>query len=210
MKILLVEDHPLLRQGVKLVLARVDAEAELVDAPDARTALALTAEQLDWDLVMLDLGLPDNDGLALLRTLRGRLPSTPIVVLSASEEPEVIHEALGAGAFGYVPKSSSNETLFNALRLVLAGTPYVPPQALLSMERDERPLAANVHVTPRQRDVLDLLAQGRSNKQIARELGLTPGTVRIHMTAIFKALQASNRTEAVFVARRLGLLADGN
>src|SRR5688572_23983536 len=128
MKILLIEDHPLLRQGTKLVLERLDAQATLVDAPDARTALKLTDGNEDWDLVMLDLGLPDNDGLALLRTLRSRLPSVAIVVLSASEQPALIHEALNAGAFGYVPKSSSNETLYNALRLVLAGTPYVPPQ----------------------------------------------------------------------------------
>jgi len=209
MKILIIEDHPLLRQGTKLVLERLDAQATLVDAPDARTALKLTDGNEDWDLVMLDLGLPDNDGLTLLRTLRSRLPSVAIVVLSASEQPALIHEALSAGAFGYVPKSSSNETLYNALRLVLAGTPYVPPQALLPVQNDERVGPADVHITPRQRDVLDLLAKGRSNKQIARELGLTPGTVRVHMTAIFKALQASNRTEAVFMARRLGLFAAG-
>jgi DNA-binding NarL/FixJ family response regulator len=205
MKILVIEDHPLLRQGVKLVVARLQEQMELTDAPDANGALALTDTQRDWDLILLDLGLPDSQGLSLLQTLRTRLPTTPIVVLSAAEEPALIHDALRGGAQGFVPKSSSNETLLNALRLVLSGAQYVPPQVLKPTDHLSTSV---VHVTRRQQQILDLLARGRSNKQIARELGLTPGTVRIHMTAIFKALQASNRTEAVFVARRLGLLAE--
>ncbi|GAB4182583.1 MAG: response regulator transcription factor [Rhodocyclaceae bacterium] len=204
MKILVVDDHPLIRSALRYALAELDTGVDLLDASDGASALRELDAHPDLDLVLLDLALPDMDGLQALKALRERSPAVPIVVLSASEDPEAVRAALDAGAMGFVPKSSSNQVMLSALRLVLSGGVYVPLQAL-SADRSGAHPAAELGLTQRQAEVLALMVQGKPNKLICRELGLAQGTVKIHVTAILKALDVSNRTQAVIKANRLGL-----
>jgi len=209
MKILMVDDHPLIRSALRYVLAELDTGLELLDAADGAAALRAIDEHADLDLVLLDLALPDMDGREALARLRARRPDVPIVVLSASEDTESVRTALDGGAMGFVPKSSSNQVMLGALRLVLAGGVYVPLQALPAEPVSARPCCAldpaGIGLTERQSEVLALMVQGKPNKLICRELGLAEGTVKIHVTAILKALEVTNRTQAVIAANRLGL-----
>lgn len=210
MKILIADDHALFREGLRYVLARLgDDEVEVFQAKDGAEALALVAGHPDLDLILLDLAMPGMDGFAGLRALRARIPSVPVVILAASEEPADIRLALDGGAMGFIPKSSTSEVMLTALRLVLAGGVYLPP-AFLERSRTGKggivsatPTLEKLGLTARQFDVLRLLGQGKSNKEIAQALALAEGTVKLHVSAILKALDAVNRTQAVVAAARL-------
>ena len=213
MKILIVDDHPLIREALRQVLTALDKELTLLEAQTCAEALSMADRNPDLDLVLLDLGLPDAAGSDALTQMRERFPSIPVVVLSASEEPRVVTSAIDAGAMGFIPKTASNQVLLNALRLVLAGGVYLPREVLLHGAGNSRtgteaaagPRAEDIRLTARQRDVLALLVQGKPNKLICRALHLAEGTVKIHVTAILKALNVSNRTQAVIAVSRLGL-----
>lgn len=215
MKILIVDDHPLIRDAVRHVLTQLDRNVEVLDAETCNEAGERIAAHPDLDLVLLDLSLPGSSGLSALESLRQQYPSVPVVVLSARDEPGVVLRALDAGAMGFIPKTSSNELMLSALRLVFSGGVYVPPQALSGDPPASSPApgaAAPSGVTPseiglteRQTEVLALMLQGKPNKVICRELNLAEGTVKIHVTAILKALGATNRTQAVIAASRIGL-----
>jgi DNA-binding NarL/FixJ family response regulator len=214
-KILIIDDHPLILEALRHVLRALDPAIEVLEARDTSEALALAKAHTDIDLTLLDLGLPGKRGLDALHELRSEKPDLPVVVLSATEDPETVLGAVDAGAMGFISKGSRNDVLVNALRIVLSGAVYLPPQLLQhrSIAAGER--EATVHpssltyrdvgLTDRQAEVLSLLIQGKSNKLICRELGLAEGTVKIHVTAILKALNVVNRTQAVVAVSRLGL-----
>ncbi|QKT03889.1 response regulator transcription factor [Ectothiorhodospiraceae bacterium 2226] len=206
MKLLLVDDHALFRAGLKSVLPRLDGSLTLAEAGSCEEGLQRLREAPDADLVLLDLGLGDGkDRLHCLRRFRQADPTLPIVIVSAHESRDTIAAAVNAGASGYIPKSSDSALLIEALRLVLAGGIYLPPALIAgSAPSAQRPPTG---LTPRQQEVLALLAEGLPNKAIARRLGMAEGTVRIHVTAIIKHLHASNRTEALAKAIRLGYVA---
>jgi DNA-binding NarL/FixJ family response regulator len=212
-KILIVDDHPLILEALRHVLRALDSAIEVLEARDTSEALALAATCSDIDLALLDLGLPGKTGLDALHELRTEQPDLPVVVLSATEDPETVLGAVDAGAMGFISKASRNDVLVNALRIVLSGAVYLPPQLLQHRgaggDREAaRPSALtyrDVGLTDRQAEVLSLLIQGKSNKLICRELGLAEGTVKIHVTAILKALNVVNRTQAVVAVSRLGL-----
>jgi DNA-binding NarL/FixJ family response regulator len=212
LKVLVVDDHPLIREALRQVLKALDQDIELVDAAGAQEAFKAAGQHDAFDLILLDLALPDADGFDVLRELRERHPSFPVVVLSASEQAQAVMRALDAGAMGFIPKTSSNELLLNALRLVLSGGVYLPAEVLrhAPMPVLSKPATAEVSyrdlgLTQRQAQVLALLVQGKPNKIICRELNLAEGTVKIHVTAILKALGVINRTQAVIAVGRLGL-----
>jgi DNA-binding NarL/FixJ family response regulator len=214
MKVLLIDDHALIREALRGVVRELTGEAEILDAPDARQAIARLAEHPDLDMVLLDLGLPDRSGFELLAELRERHPSVSIVVLSASQGRDDIEKALERGALGFIPKSASREVMVGALKLVLSGGIYVPPEILAPRQAvavpaparsPAPPSAAELGLTARQMEVLKLMMQGKSNKAICRALDLAEPTVKNHVTAILKALKATNRTEAVIAAGGLGL-----
>jgi DNA-binding NarL/FixJ family response regulator len=219
-KILIVDDHPLIREALRHVLTVLDAKFELIEAQNFAEALAAADDDPHLDLILLDLGLPDIDGIDALSELRERHAGIPIVVLSASEQPAIVLRAIDAGAMGFVPKTTSSHLLLNALRLVLAGGVYLPAEVLRQHQDAPEPalqLAAEARrggnmltphaagLTARQAEVLALLVEGKPNKLICRDLGLAEGTVKIHMTAILKALNVSNRTQAVIAVGKLGL-----
>lgn len=223
MKILVVDDHPLIRAAVRNVLTQLETDVAVHEAQNCPAALALVDAHPDFTLVLLDLHLPGMGGLDALSILRERYPEIPVVVLSAADDHDSVLQALDRGAMGFIPKSSSNDVMVNALRLVLAGGIYLPPEVLatssVGMAHAAGPSAfptarpttapAALGLTERQAQVLALMVQGKPNKLICRELGLAESTVKIHITAILKALKVSNRTQAVIAAGRLGLKLDG-
>ena len=206
MRVLLADDHPLFREGVKPVLHKLDPQLEIIEAVDYPSAFALMRQVGEVDLALIDLYMPGMSGVDGVIRFRAAFPVVPLVVLSASELAEDIHRLLGAGALGYVTKSSPSEVILGALRLVLAGGVYIPPSLLNGQpaggnQDPSRPTA----LTTRQVEVLRELVKGQSNKQIANVLEVTEGTVKIHLAAIFRILKVNNRTEAVLVAQKMGL-----
>ncbi len=213
MKLLLADDHALFRQALRHILNELGPDTAIVEAESLSKALALAQEHPDLDLALLDLKMPDVRGIDSVHVFRQRFPALPIVVLSASEDCDDIEAVLDAGALGFVPKSSPAAVLLGALRLVLEGGVYLPPQLLSRVApapRAAQPTspAFGGHsrvdgLTERQIEVLRLLEQGKSNKEIARDLALSEGTIKIHLAAVFRALNVRNRTEAVLAAQRL-------
>jgi DNA-binding NarL/FixJ family response regulator len=216
-KILVVDDHPLILEALKQVLRDLDPEIEVLEARDAPQALDRVVMHPDLSLVLLDLALPHKHGLELLAEIRDASPEVPVVVLSASEDRETVLRAISDGAMGFIPKTSRTDVLIAALRLVFAGGVYLPPSAFAAaatavMEPRLPALPTrsprDIGLTERQAQVLALLVQGKSNKLICRALDLAEGTVKIHVTAILRALNVSNRTEAVVAVSRMGLRLD--
>ena len=220
MKILLADDHPMVREGLKLLLKRLDTDVFIIEAHDYPDAMRSAAAHEDLSLVVLDRSMPGMDSHGGLRALRQHIPDTPIVVLSASEDPAHVWESLESGARGYIPKSCGKEVMFNALRLVLSGGTYLPPTLLKqhplppSAKYAQRWTASitgiedasqSLGLTLRQLEVWASLIRGKPNKKIAQDLDISEATVRTHVNAIFKALGVNNRTEAVHVAASLGL-----
>lgn len=214
MNLLLVDDHKLFREGMRFVLeAGLLADVELAgngelkifEACDTESAVCCAQAHPELDLVLLDLNLPDAEGLSALAALTSQFPILPVVILSASTERTHIRHALEQGAMGFIPKDSSSSAVINAIRLVLSGNLYVPPVLLL--DDSCAATSSSVSLTDRQRDVIRLMAQGKSNKQIGRELSLAETTVKMHVTHIMRALDVSNRTQAVLKAEKLSLVA---
>jgi DNA-binding NarL/FixJ family response regulator len=227
MKFLIVDDHALIREALGGVLRGLRSDAQVLEAPDARTGLQALQTQPDTDLVLLDLHLPDQDGLQVLATVVERHPAVAVVMLSGDTEQAVIHRALALGAQGFIPKAETREVLSSALALVLAGGVYVPPAALRVLPAAHAPVAAApaaaaiapdaglapgplalqaLGLTERQVEVLALLMQGKNNKLICRALDLAEPTVKNHVSAILRALGVSSRTEAVLAVTRQGLI----
>ncbi|MGQ0526055.1 MAG: response regulator [Betaproteobacteria bacterium] len=200
MKVLVVDDHSLIREALRNVLMEIDRGCELLESADSAGALRIAAARPDIDLVLLDLNLPDADGFATLEELRRRRPATAVVMLSAQNDHQLVTRSIALGAAGYIPKSTLHEVMVSALRLVCSGGMYLPPEVLAGAGMR----LAEPQLTARERQVLALMLEGKSNKRISRHLGMAEATVKNHVTAILKALGASNRTEAVIAAGRLG------
>ncbi len=218
LKILIADDHALLRQGMRQLLGDEHPEYEFAEADGLDATLdALAAGGAD--LLLIDLGMPGMAGAESLRALREAHPATRVAVITGSDDRSTILECLGAGVHGYILKSSPVDEIQRAISTILAGGVYVAP-SVTQLDPARTPPTAPVieaftgipemqpeipRFTHRQLDVLRLLAEGRSTKDIARTLELGPGTVKIHLAAIFRALNAHNRTEAVVLASRLKL-----
>ena len=224
MKILVADDHPLLREALLLVLREVEGGVTPIEAADGDAVRRLAALHPDLDLVLLDLCLPGVRGLALFEELRRDYPALPLVVLSALDDPGTVKAVLAGGALGFIPKSSPHQVMVQALRLVLAGGRYLPPELMPELVGEDWASVPARAVSPgacggvsvetlgltgRQQQVLALLAQGKSNKQICRTLGLAEATVKVHVTAVLKALKVTSRTQAIVMVNRLGLRVEG-
>jgi DNA-binding NarL/FixJ family response regulator len=196
MKILIVDDHPLVRSGLREVLRGLDEQACVTEAASAGAALALLDDGASPDLLLLDINLADMSGIEVLKRLHGRHADIPVVVLSGIEDPPLVEQVLALGAAGFIPKAAGAEVIVAALRLVLAGEVYVP-----SRMPGARP---KLGITPRQAEVLQLVLEGLSNKEIGHTLGLAEQTVKAHVTEILRALDVRTRTQAVTAAARYG------
>lgn len=230
MKVLLIDDHPLILSALKSVILGLGDHVSVIGASNAAAARTTLKESPEFDLVLLDLHLGDADGFELLAEMRAAYPALPVVVISASDRTSDVIRSIDMGAMGFVPKRSSNEVLFEALQQVMSGGVYVPP---MSMGQDALPHStpstaptpasslrtvgtqarqggfqttpnlASLGLTPRQTDVLALLLQGQPNKLIARELGLSVETVKDHVAAVLRALGVSSRTQAVLAVSQI-------
>ena len=222
MKVLLIDDHPLILSALQNVIQGMGNDVTVVGVAGARAAREALAADASFDLVLLDLRLGDADGFELLIELRNGWPAIPVVVVSASDRSADVIRAIDLGAMGFVPKRASNETLTEALKVVMSGGIYVPPMTMggvdggasapaataaaarLAAGDGRRPTAlANFKLTPRQTDVLGLLLRGQSNKLIARELDLSVETVKDHVAAVLRALGVNSRTQAVLAVSQM-------
>ena len=224
MNILIADDHWLIIEAIKTKLLELADQVQFVVAMNVRELEAVDLQGLD--LALVDLSIPGAQAFAHVQALRQRSPDLPVIVVSGYEDPAVMRSALDHGARGYIPKAYSPEIMLSAVRLVLAGGVYVPPMLLSGAaaevvlagvpavadlpqapeaRRSNAPTLDSLRtvLTERQVEVLQLLSQGKPNKLIGRALGISEGTVKIHLAAIFRALNVRNRTEAVIAAQAL-------
>jgi DNA-binding NarL/FixJ family response regulator len=207
MIILLADDHALFRDGLALVLKGMQEGVEVFEAGGLDGVLELAGRHPAAALALLDLNMPGMHGGRGIERVTAAYPTLPVVVLTASEEREAMQSAMAFGASGYITKSSPSAVVISAIRLVLAGGVYVPPQLLA--QAGAAPQASSqgsANLTERQLDVLRLLARGLPTKLICRTLDISEGTAKAHIAAILRALDAANRTEAAAQARKLGLI----
>jgi DNA-binding NarL/FixJ family response regulator len=204
--LIIADDHPLFRAALREVVGRQIPGAKVIEVSSLDALQAAIANHPDSDMILLDLRMPGARGLSSLLYLRAEYPAVPIVVVSATEEASVVQRALDFGASGFIPKSSSIETIGDSLRTVLDGgicAPHLPDRRSQAEEQD-RELARRLStLTPQQLKVLVMLAEGHSNKHIAAHLAITEATVKAHITGILRKLGIERRTQAAVLAQRL-------
>ena len=211
---LILDDHPFVHTALIHLLRDLEPGARITLTHRLAQAAASLSSDPVPDLVIADLHLADASGPEVVSGLRRHRPECPVAVFSASEDTPTIRRCLEAGAVGYIPKTHSPEATMNALRLITTGCPYLPPQVLGGRAEGPSMVEARMQgssdpfvlgLTARQVDVLRLVARGLPNKLICRQLRLAEGTVKVHVSAVLRALGVRNRTQAVIAANRLGL-----
>jgi len=208
-RVLIADDHPLYRDALRAIVPQALPDAQMSEADCQKEALDSVACDSSFELIVLDLNLPGATGLSCLRHLREVAPLTPILVVSGNDDPATMRDVVLAGATGYVPKSAPRQVLIDAIRLIMGGGTYLPTAAVLALRQAHSPQAqparttASEDLTQRQKKVLKLLAEGMSNKHIARELQISEITVKAHVSLILKKLGVQNRVQAAMEARKL-------
>lgn len=205
MNLLLVDDHALFREALRALLGKVSPEVTVFEAASVRAAID-ECSVTPFRMVMLDLGLSHSDGIQTLQQFRAGAPDVPVIVLSGEQDAALIRDAIEQGAAGYIPKSHTSEQMIGALRFVVAGGVYLPPEVLLPAERPAADIGRFALLSPRQQQVARLLLQGQANKSIARELALSEGTVKAHVSAIYQIIGARHRVDAVTLAAKHGFI----
>ena len=218
LKILIADDHELFVDGISHILKKLADEIEITRSNNAEDTIILLESGSEYDLILTDLDMPGMNGMSILQRMHEKNLWLPIVVVSAEDNVNVIRTALNSGALGFIPKSHNSQQMLNALHSILDGDIYIPPEIEKQLETvgTHRPpkdatsnqALQNSGISQRQYDVLKLLAQGYSNKQIATTLFLTEHTVKAHLSALFKNLNAANRTECVKTAFKRGVLSE--
>ncbi len=205
----IADDHPLFRSALLEIIHTHFQDAAVTQSSDLESTLVALENDPDLDLLLLDLHMPGSQDLFGLVTVREKFPAIPVVVISARDDVETISRAIGHGASGYIPKSASPQTIYEAIQKVTEGEKWIPEAArdrLRRIDEEEMTLAAKIaSLTPQQYKVLCFLREGWLNKQIGYEIGVTEATVKAHITAIFRKLGVSNRTQAVVVLSKLSL-----
>lgn len=205
MKFLLVDDHALFREGMKYMLNEMEKNALILEAATSRKAIEIAENTPDINLILMDLRMPDMDGVSAMKEILMTSPAVLIVILTASERLSDMRMSLQGGAMGYIAKSVSPDIMTCALRLVLSGGLYIPPTLITETGQSCATENTGIALTPRQTEVLKLIVEGQSNKQIAYLLKLSEATVKAHISAIFKTLNVNNRTQAASIAKKLNL-----
>lgn len=197
-QILLIEDHALVREAMCQSLQKLNGGNTLCgEAINAQQALEKLDTQ-EWDVVLLDLMLPDLSGFSLLARITRTYPDLPVVVVSALNDPDSIGRAIKGGASGFIHKSSSGESMLHAVREVLEGGRCFPEGVTpLSGKGHKRPFAEHHHLTSAQNRVIELLVEGKTNREIGELLGISEGTVKVHVSSIFRQIRVSNRAQAI-------------
>lgn len=220
MRLMLVDDHALFREGMRLVLQQLPEVTEVLEAGNFNEALRLAEDNPDLDLALMDLNMPGSDGVVSIRYFNKRYPHIPVMVVSGEESRSIMERVMAAGALGFVCKNSNSAVMLSALNLVLSGGVYIPPQLLRPSEEASRQEVARLDrrstrtnefgLTARQLEVLQCIADGMSNKEIADKLNLAEGTVKIHVASTYQTLRVNNRMEAVRLAEQLGMISASN
>ncbi|MBD8881681.1 response regulator transcription factor [Rhodanobacter sp. 7MK24] len=207
--ILIADDHPLFRDALQRAVLAALPRAQVRSAESVQGLYSLIEQYPDADLLLLDLHMPGARGYSALAHIRGQYPGLPIIVVSGHEEAQVARRALAHGAAAYIPKSTAGDEIVRAIRAVLDGDVWLPPQLVggsAELQPDEADIAARVAtLTPQQFRVLTMIAEGLLNKQIAWELGVSEATVKAHMTAIMRKLGVNNRTQVALAASHLAV-----
>jgi len=207
-KILVIDDHSLFLEGLTLLLDGLSGDVDIVTANTANQAFNILNDHGDFDLVLLDLALPDMHGLIALKQISKQYALTPVIILSASDSIADVKQAFDLGAMGYISKSEKVNAMIEGIKQVLLGNIYVPSrfcEYLNDSETGSAEVNETVKLTPRQLEILSYVVNGCVNKAIARELNLSEATVKAHITAIFKALKIRNRSSAVHAVKDLGI-----
>ena len=204
-RFLIADDHPLFRAALRQALSAVAGDAAIEEAESLTQANAMLEKAPDFDLVLLDLGLPDSEGFTGLMMLRHRYPSVGVAIVSAQEDVVVMRQAIALGAVAYVPKSESLSSIVEAIRTALAGHTWLPQAAKdIASQPAEAELAARIaSLSPQQYRVLCMVADGKLNKQIAADLAIQETTIKQHVSAILRKLGLINRTQAGVLLRSL-------
>ena len=229
MKILIADDHELFLNGLSFILKENINSPEIITANDYTEIFSIIDNNKNIDLVITDLAMPGSDWLSAISKIHKALPDTPIIIISAVFDKEILQQTLDIGVSGYIPKTSSNNLIVSAINLVLAGGIYIPHDMLYNSNTQST--STNKHLdtlknlekfntkdlpsekkklTERQIEIIKCIAEGLSNKQIAYKLNLTEGTIKVHITIILKILNVKNRTSALIEETKLGYLSDNN
>lgn len=221
LQVLLADDHALFRDGMRYVLQQLSEQVDIICAGDFAETLRQAENNPGIDLALLDLHMPGSDGVSSIRVFHDRFPALPLVVVSGSDQLSEIEWVMEYGAMGFISKTSSGKAMVNALRIVLDGGIYFPPQLLTQSTAEARssmPKPATeaaedrnnpnnkFGLTRRQLETLQYLAEGLSNKEIAGKMNLAEGTIKVHVAAAFQILQVNSRMDAVRKAQKLGLI----
>lgn len=208
MKILIADDHALFRDGLAMRLEEINPDIVLHQAPTFSQALKILDKEADINMIIADLDMPDMKWEDGIEQLKKKSPDSSLIVISASEDIRNIRKILATGIKGYIPKRSDPKIMHNALKLILEGGTYIPPALIEnSAEHNTGGYRSNGKtLTNRQSQVLDLIAQGKSNKQIAYEMGVSEATVKLHINALLRSLKVNNRTQAVVTAQKMGII----
>lgn len=215
MKALLIEDHKLVRDALVVFLEHLRPDIDVQEAGNLGEGIEILTQEKDIELVLLDLSMPDTEGLDSIGILKKRFPKTPIIILSAACDKETILDAMKKGAQGYIPKTLSGHVMIRAMELVLAGEKFIPSTVVdenrEDVDRSDTIFRARtglenliVKLTRRQKQILGLLILGKANKEIGRELGIKEITVGYHLKGLFRHLGATNRTQLVATALQMG------
>ncbi|MDQ8023922.1 MAG: response regulator transcription factor [Moraxellaceae bacterium] len=210
-RILVIEDHTLVREAMVGALSHLGLHSTFFQAASGQDALAMIEAQREFDLVLVDLMLPDMSGFSLVSVLAHRFPEIPVIVVSALTDEASVRRALKAGASGFISKTLSTEQLVEAVQTVLRGEVVVPdpssgaPTRSAPRRRSVESIAEQYGLTAAQTRVMELMVEGRTNREIAELLGLAEGTVKVHCSAILRALDVPNRAQALVVLARQGL-----
>lgn len=208
MKVLIADDHALFRDGLSLSLEKLDNSATILQASNFAQALKILDTEQKFDLIIVDLEMQDMAWEEWLDAVKAKAGDARIVVISASENVHNIRESLERGVSGYISKRADSKILTNALKLILDGGTYIPPMMLGKNlnNSDGAVKGKGKNLTNRQFQVLELVAKGMSNKQIAYEMGVSEATVKLHINALLRSIGATNRTQAVVTAQKMGII----
>ena len=212
MKILIADDHALFRDGLSLHLERLEPQAVIFQAGSFSQVMKIINDEKKLDLIIIDLDMPDMNWETALQDIMGKRGNARVAIISATEDARSIRKAMEKGISGYIPKRADTKVLTGALKLIMDGGTYLPPSVLENAHINgthisTAPRSRNGKtLTNRQSQVLELVAQGMSNKQIAYEIGVSEATVKLHINALLRAVGATNRTQAVITAQKMGLI----
>lgn len=207
MKILIADDHALFRDGLAMRLEQIVPEVSIIQASNYSQVFKILKDQPDTDMLFLDVAMQDLPWQEALLQIKETAPQAAVAVISASEDNRIIRMILASGVKGYIPKRSDIKVLNNAIKLILDGGTYVPPSLIDNQQTSGNNAKSGIKtLTNRQSQVLDLIAQGKSNKQIAYDMGVSESTVKLHINALLRSLHVSNRTQAVVTAQKMGII----